>query len=643
MAPEQAHSGQIDQRADLFSAGVVLWELLTGRRLWGSASQTEILARVAAGNIPPLAQAATGIHPDLVQICTKALAPHREDRYATAAHFAADLEAFARRNLEPRNERDLGRLVAEAFGEERERLRTILEQQLSPRARAQGPGPTSLPEIGGIPDAQTGASVVENALFAHSYARGPSASVEPHARTAAREGSASPPSSLPGARRPFKVFVGAASAALLVGAAAFATRQSPPVRAATALDAAKVGASAAAPKPTERGVTENEITLGMSAVFSGPSRELGENMKLGLETAFWSANSAGGVHGRKLRLVALDDGYEASRVAATMQDLFERRVFAVIGNVGTPTSVVAAPIASKQKTIFFGAFTGAPVLRQDPPDRYVFNYRASYREETAASVRYLTEVQKIPIDQIVVFAQEDSYGDAGFEGVSKAVRQLSHDGEGVLRVGYKRNTIDVENAVAQVLRYHDKTEVVRQAGQYPEVLRVAKHPVKAVIMVATYRAAAKFIQKLRDVPRLGKPLLFNVSFVGTDALAEDLKGISRTLCQGVYVTQVVPPFSSGATGVRRYRDALAAYQPQARPGFVSLEGFVVGSLFVEALKRVGSDLTTERLVDSLEQFNRVDLGFGAPLSFSLSEHQGSHKVWGTRLDDACEAQPVDLD
>ena len=140
--------------------------------------------------------------------------------------------------------------------------------------------------------------------------------------------------------------------------------------------AARTGADAA-----ERGVSEREIKIGMSAVFSGPSRDLGQNMKLGVETSFQAANEAGGVHGRMLTLTALDDGYEATRAAVTMKDLLdERGVFAVVGNVGTPTSVVAAPFAAQRKAIFFGAFTGASVLRQDPPERYVFNYRASYKE-----------------------------------------------------------------------------------------------------------------------------------------------------------------------------------------------------------------------------------------------------------------------
>jgi ABC-type branched-subunit amino acid transport system substrate-binding protein len=392
--------------------------------------------------------------------------------------------------------------------------------------------------------------------------------------------------------------------------------------------------------PVVRGVTDREIKIGMSAVFSGSSRELGQNMKLGVETSFQAANAGGGVHGRKLTLTALDDGYEATRAALTMKELLEERgVFAIVGNVGTPTSVVAAPYAAQHKTIFFGAFTGAPVLRQDPPERYVFNYRASYKEETANSIRFLIDVKRLLPEEIVVFAQEDSYGDAGFEGVTKALRALGHTDADTLRVGYKRNTTDVDAAVASVVRYHDKPESAGNSAAD----HILKHPVKAILMVATYRPAAKFIQRIRAIPRLQKTLFINVSFVGSETLAEELKSLNPALCSNVYVTQVVPPFDSGATGVRRYREQLAAYQPQAQPGFVSLEGFIVGSIFVEALKRAGPELTTEKLVDTLEQIEGLDLGFGTKIAYSLSEHQGSHRIWGTRLDETCTYRAVDLD
>jgi len=141
---------------------------------------------------------------------------------------------------------------------------------------------------------------------------------------------------------------------------------------------------------TISGVTNSEILFGMAAPFTGSAKELGHQMKLGIETAFNLANDAGGINGRQIKLTAADDGYEPSRTAEAMTQLYEKQqVFGFIGNVGTPTAVVALPYALERRTLFFGAFTGADLLRRDPPDRYVFNYRASYAEETNAVVRYL--------------------------------------------------------------------------------------------------------------------------------------------------------------------------------------------------------------------------------------------------------------
>ena len=148
-------------------------------------------------------------------------------------------------------------------------------------------------------------------------------------------------------------------------------------------------------------------------------------MKLGIEAAFRVINAGGGVQGRQLRLIAADDGYEPARTALTMKQLYEKdQVFAVVGNVGTPTAAVGLPYALDRKMLFFGAFTGAGLLRSDPPDRYVFNYRASYAEETEAVVNYLVKVRRLKPEQIAVFAQQDAYGDSGFAGVAKAIRSL---------------------------------------------------------------------------------------------------------------------------------------------------------------------------------------------------------------------------
>ncbi len=375
--------------------------------------------------------------------------------------------------------------------------------------------------------------------------------------------------------------------------------------------------------PTIRGVTDNEIRLGISAPFTGSAKELGNQMKLGIQTAFNLVNDSGGIHGRQLRFIAADDGYEPTRTAETMKELYEKeQVFGFIGNVGTPTAVVGLPYALERRTLFFGAFTGAGLLRRDPPDRYVFNYRASYAEETDAVVRYLVKMRGVRPEQIAVFAQQDAYGDSGFAGVAKAMRALRGGNESaILRLDYKRNTVDVDDAVAR--------------------LRAHKPPIKAVVMVPTYRAAAKFIEKTRDIyPAM---IYTNVSFVGSTALADELMLLGPRYANGVIVTQVVPAVDSYASAILKYKTALAKYFPGVPPDYVSLEGYVAGSLLLEGLKRAGQQLDAEKLVGALETVRDFDMGLGAPISFGPTEHQGSHKVWGTQLNENGRYQAIDLE
>ena len=376
---------------------------------------------------------------------------------------------------------------------------------------------------------------------------------------------------------------------------------------------------------TFRGVTDREIRFGISAALSGPTKELGQNMNRGIVAAFNVANANGGVHGRQLRLIAADDGYEPARAAETMKQLYEKdQVFGVVGNVGTPTAVVALPYALERKMLFFGAFTGAGLLRSDPPDRYVFNYRASYAEETAATVHYLVKVRRLKTNEIAVFAQQDPYGDSGFAGVAKAIRSLGGNDNTILRLNYQRNTVDVDEAVAQLQAHNSKSRI----------------PIKAVIMVPAYRAAAKFIEKTRDLyPDM---IYTSVSFVGSTALANELMLLGKRYATGVIVTQVVPAVDGHSSLVIDYKNALAKYFPGEAPDYVSLEGYVAANVLIEALKRNGRELDTERLVATLENLRDLDIGLGTPVTFSRSEHQGVHKVWGTQLDATGRYQPIDM-
>ena len=371
-----------------------------------------------------------------------------------------------------------------------------------------------------------------------------------------------------------------------------------------------------------RGVTDKEIRFGIVAPFSGSARELGRQMKLGIDTAFNRVNDAGGVNGRMLRLQAADDGYEPTRTLDGMKQLYEKdQVFGFIGNVGTPTAAIAIPYALERRALFFGAFTGSNILRNDPPDRYVFNYRASYAEETDAVVHYLIKIKRLQPRQIAVFAQQDSYGDAGFAGVAKAFRTLGVSDSTILRLNYKRNTVDVDDAVNQ--------------------LKAQKAPIRAVVMVATYRAAAKFIEKTRDAyPGM---IYSNVSFVGSTALADELMLLGPRFASGVIVTQVVPAVGGYSSAVLEYKNALAKYFPGEAPDYVSLEGYIAANVLIQAINKVGPQIDTEKLIDTLEVMRNIDLGLGTQLNFGRAEHQASHKIWGTAIDDNGKYAPLELD
>src|SRR6202051_2720753 len=332
--------------------------------------------------------------------------------------------------------------------------------------------------------------------------------------------------------------------------------------------------------PPVRGVTDADIRFGIAAPFSGPAKELGRQMKLGIDTAFNRVNDTGGVNGRMLRLLAADDVYEPARTAEAMKQLYEKdQVFGFIGNVGTPTAAVGIPYALERRALFFGAFTGANILRNDPPDCYVFNSRARYAEDTDAVVHYLIKLRRLQPRQIAVFAQQDSYGDAGFAGVAKAFRTLGVSDSAIVRLNYKRNTVDVDEAINQ--------------------LRLQKPAIKAVVMVASYRAATKFIEKTRD--QFPGMVYTNVSFVGSTALAEELTLLGPRFATGVIVTQVVPAVAGYSSMVLEYKNALAKYFPGEAPDYVSLEGYAAANVLIQALKRPGPQLDTERLIDHLER------------------------------------------
>ncbi|HWS09336.1 MAG TPA: ABC transporter substrate-binding protein [Xanthobacteraceae bacterium] len=357
----------------------------------------------------------------------------------------------------------------------------------------------------------------------------------------------------------------------------------------------------------EDGVTDKTIVFGQVAALTGPAQDLGQGMRQGILAAFDEANRGGGIFGRKLELKSRDDGYEPEKtIEATKAILDEDKVFALIGAVGTPTSKVSQPIATQAKVPFIGPFTGAEFLR-NPYNRYVVNVRSSYFEETEAWIEHLTK--DLGISKIAILYQDDAFGLTGLEGVQRAMakRNLTLVASG----SFRRNTVAVKSALLDIMKAE------------PE----------AVVTVAPYKPVAQFIKVAHQVQL--NAVFVAISFVGSDSLAKELGKDGA----GVIVSQVVPsPWDDSLPVVASYQHALTADDPTAKPGFVSLEGYVVGRLVVDALKRIKGEPTREGLLDAIGSAP-FDMG-GITLTYGPAKNQGSDHVFFTILQANGTFKPV---
>jgi len=363
------------------------------------------------------------------------------------------------------------------------------------------------------------------------------------------------------------------------------------------------------PALAEDGVTADTITFGQAAVLEGPASALGLGMQQGLNAAFNEINAKGGVHGRKLKLISVNDGYEPDRaIAATKKLIEEDKVFALIGPVGTPTSAAAQPIATAAKVPFMGAFTGAGFLR-NPKLENVINVRASYDAETEAWVKHLTEDLKI--SKIAIFYQDDAFGRAGLSGFKKAMDKRKM--EIAAEATYERNTVAVKSGLLTLKRAE------------PE----------AVVIVGAYKPVAEFIKLSRKTGF--NPVFVNISFVGANALAKELGADGK----GVIVSQVVPfPGDASLKVVADYQAAIRVADPKAEPEFVSLEGYLAGRLAIAALEKMGKDVTREGLIKTIKDTGKFDIG-GLMMTFGPEDNEGLDKVFMTIIEADGTFKPIE--
>ncbi len=340
------------------------------------------------------------------------------------------------------------------------------------------------------------------------------------------------------------------------------------------------------------------ILIGQSAALTGPAAQLGIQFQHGAKLAFDRANARGGVNGRSIEWRTMDDGYEPARCEANTQALLGEDVLALFGYIGTPTSLVALPLATASRTPFIAPFTGAQALR-DPFNRYAFHLRASYFDETA---RIVSQVTQVGMKRVAVFHQNDSYGQAGLDGVTRALK--AQQLEAVATGTVERNSTDVSAALAKIL-----------LGK-PE----------AIVQISAYKSCAAFVRAARKAGYAGQ--FYNVSFVGTQALADELGPEAR----GVVVSQVMPyPFAPLIPLTNEFITAASAAATKVVPNYSSIEGYIAGRVLLEGLRRAGTAATRESLIAGLESMQSFDLG-GFGVDFSPRKRVGSSFVDLTILD-----------
>ncbi|MGE5492134.1 MAG: ABC transporter substrate-binding protein, partial [Actinomycetota bacterium] len=261
------------------------------------------------------------------------------------------------------------------------------------------------------------------------------------------------------------------------------------------------------------GITDNAITIGMSAPFSGPNGAYGEDMKTAITAYFNQVNKSGGVNGRKLELVALDDGYETDKAVANTKALIEdKKVFSLLAFYGSsPTTEAMNSVFGPAKVPLIGTISGAGTLRQaptaNPNNRYMFNVRASYADETEAIINQLVA---LGLKSIAVFYQNDGFGKSGLEGVTSALKKYGLAPSAVGTV--ERNSLDVTKAVESI----------------------SKATPQAVVMVTLYKPTSAFVRAMRKAGQ--NPMFMTLSPVGAEQLVQELGPDAR----GIGISQVMP-------------------------------------------------------------------------------------------------------
>ena len=350
--------------------------------------------------------------------------------------------------------------------------------------------------------------------------------------------------------------------------------------------------SAPAPRVPPSG--PRELVIGQSAPFSGPSAQTAKDYQQGLLAWFAEVNRRGGIHGRRLRLVSLDDSYDPQLTLRNTRRLVEQQqAIALIGIFGTANSKAILPLVEKVGIPFVAPRTGARALLK-PFRPMVFNMRASYQAEIDQVIDHLVRDGR---HQVAVVHIQDAYGEDGLRSSQAALAR--HNLRPVAIAGVKRNSTNTAAAARQVVAAN----------------------ANAVLVIATFTSSASLS---RDLSRLGsRAQLMNLSPVGIEGLQDALPGGQAN---GIGISQVVPfPWNRRVPVVAQYQRMMQRQQKEARYGYSSLEGFLAARWLTAALEKAGPNPSRARVAAAFRSLPNLDLG-GFRLRLKPGDNQASDLV-----------------
>lgn len=354
-----------------------------------------------------------------------------------------------------------------------------------------------------------------------------------------------------------------------------------------------LGAAIAWPLGHARGA---DLVIGQVAPLSGVLASTGAQMVVGGRICFEHVNARGGIHGRPIRHVVVDDGYKVEETVRHTRDLLAKpEVLALFGFAGTANigKLLSERVLEQGGAALVAPYTGGEALRQ-PFNPWIFHLRAGYADETEHMVQQATT---LGLKRIAVMYQDDGFGQAGLEGVRKALerRNLTL----AAAAGYERNTDKVEEAAR----------------------RIKEADAQAVIMISINKPTAAFVRRYRELG--GGAQLYNISVVDPAEIVR-LAGLRNA--HGLGISQVVPyPYTPRLAAVREYQELLQRYAPGEAVNYTSFEEFLGAKVLVEGLRRAGPNPTRAGVIAALESIANFDLG-GIPVSYSPQNRVGSRYV-----------------